>query len=553
MKYRFNWNFPVLFSPHDPERLYACSNHVHVTGNEGQSWKVISPDLTRNDPETLRSSGGPITQDNTGVEFYGTIFAIAESKYEKDLIWTGSDDGLIHVTKDGGTNWTNVTPHDAPQHIMWNSIDPDPFVKGGAYVAGTAYKFGDYRPYLFKTRDYGNTWIRIDHGIDVNHYTRVVRADPVREGLLYAGTEWGMYLSYDDGRSWSSFQLNLPIVSIRDLHIRDHALIAATHGRSFWMIDDLGPVRQLTKEVAAKGFHLFQPKPAYRMAQEAGGNFNPKTEGENHPNGVMFHYFIRPEYQDSLMLLEILEKDGSMVQSYSSSAKDKKKRLTIESTGNRHLWNLRYDGFKEFAGMVLYSSPNLGPKAIPGEYVARLIVGKDTSTQILHIVKDPRLPNTETDYKKQLEFLLSTRDKVSEAHQAIIDIRKIKDDLDYINNKIKDEAENEALKVEIANVKARLEKIENNIHQTKNKSSQDALNYGIRINNRLAFLMADQQRGDFPPTDQAIEVRQEITGELDAQLIELDSIIAKDLPALSQKIQESGISILQMPARPVKP
>jgi photosystem II stability/assembly factor-like uncharacterized protein len=554
MKYRFNWNFPVLFSPHDPDKLYACSNYVHVTTNEGQSWKVISPDLTRNDPETLRSSGGPITQDNTGVEFYGTIFAIAESKYEKDLIWTGSDDGVLYVTKDGGANWTNVTPQDAPRQIMWNSIDPDPFVKGGAYIAGTAYKFGDYRPYLFKTRDYGTTWTRIDNGIDVDHYTRVVRADPDRKGLLYAGTEWGMYISFDDGRSWSTFQLNLPIVSIRDLHIRDKALIAATHGRSFWIIDDLSPIHQLNKEIAEKEFHLFQPKPAYRMAQGGGwDSFNPKTEGENHPNGVMFHFFVKPEYKDSMMLFEILEKNGSMVQSFSSRAKDKKEKLNIEGIGNRHLWNLRYDGFKEFPGMVLYSSPNIGPKAIPGEYVARLIVGKDTSTQMLNIIKDPRLPNTEADYKKQLEFLLATRDKVSEAHQAIIDIRKIKDDLDYINSKIKDDVEKKDLSKEIALLKEKLEKIENNIHQTKNRSSQDALNYGIRINNRLAFLIADQQRGDFPPTDQAIEVKQEITGELNTQLADLDAVIQKDLPALSQKIQESGLSILQMPTKPSKP
>ncbi|MCB0688885.1 MAG: glycosyl hydrolase, partial [Saprospiraceae bacterium] len=531
----------------------AGSNHLHVTTNEGQSWSVISPDLTRNDPETLKSSGGPITQDNTGVEFYGTIFAISESPFEKDLIWTGSDDGLVYLTKDAGATWNEVTPKDAPDHIMWNSIDPNPFVKGGAYIAGTAYKFGDYQPYLYETKDYGKTWSRIDQGIDRDHYTRVVRADPLRQGLLYAGTEWGMYISFDDGKSWNPFQLNLPIVSIRDLHIRDNALIVATHGRSFWMIDDLGPLQQLTSEISKENFHLFQPKPAYRMSQSGYGRFNAKTEGENHPNGVMFDFFVKDAFKDSTIVLEILEKNGDLIQSFSTKSKDKKHLLKIDGTGNRHLWDMRYDGFKEFPGMVLYSSPNVGPKAVPGEYVARLIIAKDTSEQMIEIDKDPRLPNTEEDYQKQLDFLLAVRDRVSEAHEAILDIRKIKDDLDYISNKIKDDETKSSLKASISAVKKDLETIENNIHQTQNRSSQDALNYGIKVNNRLAFLLADQQRGDFPPTDQAIEVRQELSAELQDQLNLFEKIKEKSLPELSQKIQEAGISLLQMPTKKEKP
>lgn len=554
MKYRFNWNFPILFSPHDGNKLYAGSNYLHVTTNEGQSWQVISPDLTRNNPETLLSSGGPITQDNTGVEFYGTIFVIAESPREKDLIWTGSDDGLINITRNGGTTWTDVTPKDAPDHIMWNSIDPHPFIEGGAYVAGTAYKFGDYHPYLYKTTDYGKTWTKIIRGIDENHYTRVIRADPDRSGLLYAGTEWGIYVSFDDGQSWSSFQLNLPIVSIRDLHIRDRSLIAATHGRSFWMLDDLSPLHQFSAEIAAEDFYLFSPKPAYRMAQSGGwDSYNPRKEGENHPNGVMFNFFIKEALRDSIIELQILETNGTPIRIFRSNTRNRKEKLEIDGVGNRFIWDMRYDGFKDFPGLVLYSSPNLGPKAVPGEYVARLIVAKDTSEQKLEILKDPRLPNTEKDYQNQLDFLLAVRDKVSEAHQAILDIRKIKEDLDYIHQKIKEDPENVELVGEIKKMKIDLEKIENNIHQTKNRSSQDALNYGIRVNNRLAFLLADQQRGDFPPTDQAIEVRQELTAELEKELRDLQEVITKNLPALSRKIQESGISILQMPAKPVKP
>ncbi|MCG8385422.1 MAG: glycosyl hydrolase, partial [Cytophagales bacterium] len=235
MKYRFNWNFPVFFSPHHPNKLYAGSNFLHVTTNEGQSWEVISPDLTRGEPETLRSSGGPITQDNTGVEFYGTIFAGEESRQEEGVIWIGSDDGLVHVTRDGGKTWKNVTPPMSPKQNMINCIDVNPHKNGGAYVAATSYKFGDYTPYLYKTDDYGETWQLITKGIKSTDYTRAIRADLTRPGLLYAGTEWGMYVSFDDGASWQPFQLNLPIVSIRDLHVRDHNLIAATHGRSFWL------------------------------------------------------------------------------------------------------------------------------------------------------------------------------------------------------------------------------------------------------------------------------------------------------------------------------
>lgn len=554
MKYRFNWNFPILFSPHDGNKLYAGSNHLHVTTNEGQSWQVISPDLTRNDPETLLSSGGPITQDNTGVEFYGTIFVISESPMEKDLIWTGSDDGMIHLTRDGGGNWKDVTPKDAPDHIMWNSIDPHPFVKGGAYVAGTTYKFGDYHPYLYKTTDYGETWTAITKGIDDNHYTRVVRADPGRQGLLYAGTEWGMYISFDDGQSWSPFQLNLPIVSIRDLHVREKSLIAATHGRSFWMIDDLSPLHQLTPEIMQEDFHLFGPKPAYRLAQSSGwDSFNPRTEGENHPDGVSFVFFVKEELKDSTLELQIMETNGNLIRAYRTDASNKKEKLVVNGVGNQHVWDMRYDGYKEFPGMVLYSSPNIGPKAVPGEYIARLIVARDTSEQSVEIAKDPRLPNSDLDYQKQLDFLLTVRDKVSEAHQAIIDIRQIKEDLDYVSKKIAEDPDKVDLRNAITELKEELETIENSIHQTKNRSSQDALNYGIRVNNRLAFLLSDQQRGDFPPTDQAIEVRQELTAELESELEKFEKIIAEKLPALSVKIQKSGVSILQMTSKPEKP
>ncbi|MFM7488369.1 MAG: WD40/YVTN/BNR-like repeat-containing protein, partial [Cytophagales bacterium] len=293
-KYRFQWNFPIFFSPHNPKKLYAASQHLHVSYNSGESWELASPDLTRNDPTKLGPSGGPITKDNTAVEYYCTVFAVAESPYEKDLILAGSDDGLLNITRDGGKNWAKLSVAGMPEWTMINSVEFSPHEKGAAYVATTSYKSGDYKPYLFKTKDYGKTWTKITDGIDPNHFTRVVRTDLKRQGLLYAGTEFGMYISFDDGTSWKPFQLNLPIVPVTDLTIKNDNLIAATQGRSFWLIDDITPLHQLNETIAISDFHLYKPMPSYRMNGGQGGwRGEPKTEGKNHPGGVMIHYYLK--------------------------------------------------------------------------------------------------------------------------------------------------------------------------------------------------------------------------------------------------------------------
>ncbi len=545
MKYRFNWNFPVMFSPNDPNRLYATSNHVHVTTNEGQSWELLSPDLTRNDPETIRSSGGPITQDNTGAEFYANIFAIAESTVEPGVIWTGSDDGLVHVSRDNGKTWDEVTPPGSPKLNMMNCIDINPHVKGGAYLAATHYKFGDYAPYIYKTKDYGKTWTKIVNGIAPNHYTRSVRVDPVRPGLLYAGTEWGMYVSFDDGKSWKSFQLNLPIVSIRDVHIKGESLIAATHGRSFWMIDDLGPLRQISDEIVAKSHHLYKPKPAYRMAQSGGwGRSNTRLVGENHPNGVLFNFFIKDYEPEKTVSLEITDMAGELIRCFSTDAKGKKHRLNVKEEENRFVWDMRYDGFKEFDGMILYSSPNRGPKAIPGQYIATLKIEDKESQVEFDIDKDPRMKTTDEEYVKQRDFLLEVRDLVSESHQAIIDIRSIREDINYFKRKYDDKEQYDDLLMLANKLDEKMGVIENNIHMTKNQSRQDPLNYGIRINNRLAFLMADQQRGDYPPTDQAMDVKEAVGAELTKELNDLDQLFMKSLKEINKMGKSMGVQIL---------
>ena len=577
MKYRFNWNFPVMFSPNNPNKLYAGSNYLHLSENSGQTWKTISPDLTRNIPETIKSSGGPITQDNTGAEYYANIFAIAESELEEGVIWVGSDDGLIHITKDGGETWENITPPKklSPELNMINSIDPSPFKKGKAYVAATSYKFGDYTPYLYKTEDYGKSWSLITDGINSNYYTRVIRSDKKREGLLYAGTEWGMYISFDDGNSWSEFQLNLPVTSIRDLEVKDNDLVVATHGRSFWIIDDLTPLHQLNIDNQNDDAILFKPDLSYRMAQSGGRNRpNNLLYGENHPNGVIINYYIKNLQEGDYLRIDIENKDGSVIRTFTNNndkyskienndvnkmvgnpvlsnpndidnalSSDNLVSLSPSSGGNRLIWDMRYPGFKSFEGMVLYSSPNVGPKVAPGKYNIKMTYNDQILQKEFEIVKDPRVKISQADYEDQLEFLIKVRDEVSRANQKIIDIRNIKNNMIFISEKTRDNIE---LQEMINNYLTDVSEIENNIHMTKNQSRQDPLNYGIRINNRIAFLLADSQRGDYPPTDQSKEFFIQVKGELDSEVMKLDALIDKHSKKIENYLEENKIELISL-------
>jgi len=531
MKFRFNWNFPILFSPHDPKKLYAGSNYLHVSYNGGQSWEVISKDLTRNEPATIASSGGPITQDNTGAEYYANLFVITESPYTKDEIWVGSDDGLLHITRDAGKSWKNITPA-GPKYQMMNCIDVNPFVKGGAYVVSTAYKFGDYRPFIYKTDDYGKTWKTITNGIPAQEFVRTVRADPKRKGLLYAGTEKGMWISFDDGANWSRFQLNLPPVPIHDLTIKNDNLIAATHGRAFWMIDDLTPLHQLNAEVAAKPAYLYKPIPSYRMFAKAEDS-DPvikKLEGQNHPGGVIVNYFVKDTTAGEVKL-EFFEQTGKLIRTFSTTSKDAEP-LKIKKGGNTFVWNMRYPGYKTFTGMVFYGSPNSGPKAVPGMYKMRLTAAGQVSEQDFEILKDPRVKTSPEDFKAQFEFLIKVRDKVSEANLAIAGIRSTKEKLELLK---KQGGKEEAIK----KLENELTVIENNIHQTKNQSRQDPLNFGIKLNNRLGFLMVDQGLSDYPPTQQAEEVRGELSRDIDIELEHLKKLMEENAELI--KAQKTAV------------
>ncbi len=544
MKYRFQWNFPIFLSPHDPNKLYTASNHLHVSYNEGHSWEIISPDLTRNDPDKQKSSGGPITQDNTSVEYYCTIFAAAESARIKDLLWAGSDDGLLHISRDGGENWEDVTPTGAPKWLMYNSVEPDPHSDGGCYVAGTLYKGGDFRPYLYKTKDYGKTWTKIVNGIDNQHFTRVIRADPVKQGLLYAGTETGMYVSFDDGTNWQSFQMNLPIVPITDLAVKNNNLIAATQGRSIWMIDDLTVLHQMNDAVVSADFHLFKPMDSYRMPGFQ--NKNAKNAGMNHPGGVMVHFNLKDTSLLKDVELSFYEADGDLIRTFSTKAEkaEKDKILKVKKGSNQFVWNRRYPHAKKFDGMIMWWASLNGPQAVPGDYKITLKVNGKEQSQTFKILKDPRSEVSIADIQQQFDFIKGVGDKITQTHEAIIDIRAIRKQLNNYKEMIGEKEEMKDL-IELADeINEKMKKVEEALYQTKNRSRQDPLNFPVRLNNKLAHLNSLIQRGDYPPTDQMKQVRKELTKKIDSELATFENIKSTDLPKFNQLVKERSIDAI---------
>ncbi len=544
-KYRFQWNFPIFFSPNNSKKLYAASNHLHATINEGQSWEIISPDLTRNDPKTLKSSGGPITQDNTGVEYYGTIFAAAESPTEDGLIWTGSDDGLVHITKDGGKNWNNVTPKNMPEWMMINCIEIDPFNKGGAYIVGTKYKTGDYNPYIYKTGDYGVTWQKITNGIGKEDFTRALRVDPKRKGLLYAGTERGMYISFDDGTSWSKFQLNLPMVPITDLAVKNNNLIAATQGRSFWMIDDLTPLHQLQNDITDQDFFVFKPLPSYRM--RGGNGKTSKTSGQNHAGGVAVNFYVKDTAKADTISLAFLDSNKQLIKKFSNHPDKEKKeeKLKVKPGSNQFNWNMMYADAEKVKGMILWWASLSGPKALPGEYTVELTKNDINKSQVFTILKDPRTEATDADMKAQFDFILSVRDKMTEIHKALKNVAKMKAQITQLKKSVDKDTHKELL--DFANkISKEVTVIENNLYQTKSKSNQDPLNFPIKLNNKLGHLNSLSSIGNFKPTDQAVAFKNEITAQIDKELAALYKIFETDISELNKKVKESNIDLIKL-------
>ena len=545
MKYRFQWNFPIFTSPHNSKKLYTTSNQLHVSFNEGHTWQTISPDLTKNDKSKQGPSGGPITKDNTSVEYYCTIFASVESYHEEGVIWTGSDDGLIHITKNNGETWTNVTSDQMPEWLMINSVEIDPFNKGGLYVAGTQYKLGDYAPYLYKTEDYGQTWKKITDGIANEHFTRVLRADPNRKGLLYTGTEAGMYLSFDDGRSWKSFQQNLPLVPITDLALKNNNLIAATQGRSFWLIDDLTPLHQLNDKISNSYYHLFKPMDSYRMG--GGNGKTSKRAGTNHPGGVIVNYYVKDTVHSDTITISFLESNDNLIKHFSTHPNEKNKegKLEIKPGFNTMNWDMQYIGAKTFDGMVLWWATTEGPKVIPGTYKVQLTVnGKEkTITHDFSVLKDPRSKVSQNDLQEQFDFLIKIRDKLSETHENIINIRKAKKQINAVLEKAKDD---DGLQKLGKNIITQMEEIEKALYQTKNESRQDPLNFPIQLNNKLGHLASLSGIGDFKPTDASIEFYKEISTEIDTHLMILSEIFTSKIIEFNQKVKESSIDAVKL-------
>lgn len=545
LKYRFQWNFPILFSPHDGNTLYAAGNVLFKSTDEGQSWTAISPDLTRADPTTLGSSGGPITQDNTSVEYYATIFAVVESPHEPGVIWAGSDDGLIHLTRDGGQTWTEVTPPDRimPEWMQINSLEAHPTEPGGLYVAGTRYKSDDFAPYLYRTRDYGKTWTKITRGIDPLHFARVVRTDPGRSGLLYAGTESGLYISFDDGDSWMPFQRNLPIVPITDLAVHENDLIVATQGRSFWVMDDLTPLHQMTL-ANPPSFEFYTPRPTWRMR---GGRRGPSLlEGQNPPNGVMLAYRFTAMPDSDAVALKILEADGDLIQRYTPTAKSRSERLPLRQGQNRFVWDMRYADADTVSGMILWAGMTRGPQAVPGAYRARLIVGADSVEVPFEIRTDPRSTSTVADMQAAFDFLIAVRDTLSVVHGAIKDIRSAREQIGDIRKRAAEVASAAALVDSAEALSRALTAVEEALYQTKNRSPQDPLNYPIRLNNRLAALAGLVAWGDFRPTDQAFELKALLEAEIAAELAAWRRLRDNRIPAFNAQVAAAAIPAVRL-------
>ncbi|MGA2144250.1 MAG: glycosyl hydrolase [Bryobacteraceae bacterium] len=563
LKYRFQWSFPIVFSPHDPKVLYAGGNVLMKTANEGQSWEPISGDLTRNDKSKQASSGGPITQDNTSVEYFDTIFTVIESPVAKDLIWVGTDDGLVQITRDGGKTWQNVTPPGIPEWSQINSIDASPFDAGTAYVAATAYKLDDFRPYLFKTTDYGKTWKKIVNGIPDRDFTRVVKIDPSRRGLLVTGTEFGLFISFDDGENWKSFQLNLPVVSIADVAFqkRDKELVIATQGRAFWVFDDLPLLYQMNDSVTSSDAHLFRPNDTYRVGggRGFGGGRGSAAVGQNPPAGAVVHYWLKGRGD---VTLEFLDAAGKTVNTYSSKAPAAHPAATEEEQGgeenpfrapppprvttvpgmNSFVWNLRYPDATTFPGLIMWAGNVTGPRVPPGKYTVRLTVDGKPQSETFELMKDPRLATTPEEYAKQLTLALQIRDKLSETNAAVIRIRAVRKKLDeYASSpdaKVADAAKT---------LTAKLTSIEEDLYQTKNRASEDPLNFPIKLNNKLAYVMGEIESSDNQPTAQSYVVYEDLATDVNGKLRSLNGLLTTDLAAFNKLVRDANIPAVTAP------
>jgi len=551
LKFRFQWTAPIWVSRFDANVLYHAAQVLFKSINEGQSWEIISPDLTTNDKSKQGPSGGPITKDNTSVEYYCTIFALAESYHDPQILWVGTDDGLVHLTRDGGKTWQNITPKQLPPWSLISMIEVSTFNPGKAYLAVDRHRLDDFKPYIYKTEDFGQTWEKITTGLPEDTFIRVVREDPQCQGLLYAGSETGVFVSFDDGRHWQSLQLNLPVVPVRDLVVKENDLVAATHGRSFWILDDLTPLHQLSQKVAQSEYYLFKPRDAYRLR---GWGFRRADMGENPPSGSVIYYYIKEVPQEEVRL-EFFDAQGNLIRAFSSRAASpasrgeernlgsdsKAGRLGVKKGMNRFVWDMRYPGAVRVPGAVLWAGWLSGPVAVPGTYRVKLSIGDWSMTQEWKWQKDPRVSASQEDLQAQFDLLIKIRDKLSEVNRGIIRLRSAKKQLQEYFRKIKGYPGAEKLSKEGQIILDHLLEVENVLIQSKSKSPQDPLNYPILLDNKIAALAGVVASAEAKPTDQAVALFKELATQADRQLEKLNFIFSKEIRAFNQKIKKAGI------------
>jgi photosystem II stability/assembly factor-like uncharacterized protein len=550
LKYRFQWTFPILFSPHDPKVLYVAGNHVFRSTTEGRSWEVISPDLTRKDKNKMEPSGGPLTGDNTSVEYYCTIFALAESPVENGLLWAGSDDGLIHVSRDGGKNWENVTPNKKimPEWSLISIIEPSRFDPAVAYTAATRYKLDDYRPYLYVTKDYGKTWQKITTNIPANAFTRVIREDPNQKGVLYAGTETGMYFSIDGGKNWQSLQLNLPVTPIHDMVVHENDLVVGTHGRSFWILDDLTLLHQAAEMKPGQSIFLFKPRKTVRFRGRGRDRERQKVAnaGQSLPEGVIVNYYLeeKPSEKEKVTLT-FLDAAGKTIRTYCPKPKRKNEpAVPVKAGMNQFVWKLRYPPNREVKGAVFWGSESVEPVAVPGNYKVKLTVGNNEFEKSFELVKDPNVSVTQQEYEEQFQFLVKIRETVSRAHDAVNQVRSIRKQVKWVTDRTKEKSYFEKIEKAAKALEEKLKPVEDALIQHKAKARQDLLNYPIKLNNKLTALGGSVvQRSEGAPTKQASDVFDHLSKQVDEQLKRLNQVIETDIPAFNRLVKE-----LEVPA-----
>ena len=556
MKYRFNWNAPLINSPHDPKIMYHAGNVLFRTNNGGQSWDPISPDLTRNDESKQRQGGGPFTNEGAGGENYNTIYYVAESPLEKGVIYTGSDCGLMHVTRDDGKTWTNITPPDMPE-TMIHSIEVSPHDKGTVYFAATRYKFNDYSNMSYKSTDYGKTWTKIGNGIGKDDFIRVIREDLKTKGLLYAGAERGFYISFDQGASFQKFQSNLPVVPVTDLIIRDNDLAASTAGRSFWILDDLSSLQQSKGDFGSAKVKVVQPKPTYRIFGAPG--FYLITEhgvGKNPPEGVQLDYYLSEKVTDKTVTLEILDAQGQVIRNYTNQeVKDFKsypggpsKPTVLPSNKglNRFVWDFRTNGLPDVPGVFVFEGNYNGHRVAPGKYKTRMTYDGVTSEADIEILADPRLKVSASAWTEQQALIKKAEDAIVEVHDAVNKIRKVDQQLKTIGDQYKSNDNATDLVKAAEELSKKISEWQSNILEERQKGFQDALNWPSKLNSEF-FLIRNNLDTHDPRVPEGYKTRfDDLQKNWSGYRQQYNQIINQEVKKLNEIFRSKDIPLLNV-------